>query len=562
MLRNLHVKNLALIREADVDFAEGLNILTGETGAGKSILIESIGMALGGKIRRDLVRQDGGDALSELVFEVREPGTLQALREMDAEAEDGVVLISRRIRDGRSISRINGTTVTAAEVRKLASLLIDIHGQSEHQKLLESGRQLQLIDAYGGAETAGWKEETAARYESWNGIRKQLEKDAMSPAERARTMSFLEYEIAEITEADPQEGEDAELEASYRRMSNARRIMEGVSSVYRATGYEDRGSAGEAVGHALKTLEGAADYDPELSDLVESLSAIDDMLNDFNRGLSEYMESLTFEEEEFRTCEDRLNLLNHLKSRYGDSIPEVLAYRREREEELSALRSFEEDRERLLREEEAAKAELLRTAEGLSQARRKAAEAFSREVARELADLNFARADFSVSFERTEHCGADGFDRVHFRISTNPGEPARDLDRVVSGGELSRIMLAVKTVFAEDGAAGTMIFDEIDAGISGRTAQKVAEKMARIGREHQILCITHLPQIAAMADTHYRIRKDVTDDSAITNIEPLDQEESVEELARLLGGAEITGNTLNSASEMKEMCRQFKKDAL
>lgn len=380
----------------------------------------------------------------------------------------------------------------------------------------------------------------------------------MSPAERARTMSFLEYEIAEITEADPQEGEDAELEASYRRMSNARRIMEGVSSVYRATGYEDRGSAGEAVGHALKTLEGAADYDPELSDLVESLSAIDDMLNDFNRGLSEYMESLTFEEEEFRTCEDRLNLLNHLKSRYGDSIPEVLAYRREREEELSALRSFEEDRERLLLEEEAAKAELLRTAEGLSQARRKAAEAFSREVARELADLNFARADFSVSFERTEHCGADGFDRVHFRISTNPGEPARDLDRVVSGGELSRIMLAVKTVFAEDGAAGTMIFDEIDAGISGRTAQRVSEKMASISTGHQILCVTHLAQIAAMADHHFLIEKSTEGNRTQTSVRRLDAQEEIDELARILGGAQITENVRRNAEEMKQLAEQTK----
>lgn len=562
MLRNLHVKNLALIREADVDFAEGLNILTGETGAGKSILIEAIGMALGGKIRHDLLRKDGSDALSELVFEVTEPGTLAALREMDVDAEDGVVLISRRIRDGRSISRVNGATVTAAEVRRIASLLIDIHGQSEHQKLLESGRQLQLIDAYGGGEIARLKEETAARYGSWSALRRQLEKDAVPPAERARTMSFLEYEIAEITEADPQEGEDGELEKAYRRMSNSRRIMENVSSVYRATGYEGRGSAGETVGHALKTLEGAADYDPDLSDLVESLSAVDDMLNDFNRGLSEYMESLTFEEAEFRLCEDRLNLLNHLKSRYGGSIREVLQYRREREEELSALQSFEENREQLLLREQEEKAELYRAAEALSGARRKAAEAFSREVTRELADLNFARADFSAAFEQTEHCGADGFDRVRFRISTNPGEPAGDLDRVVSGGELSRIMLAVKTVFAGDDAAGTLIFDEIDAGISGRTAQKVAEKMARIGREHQILCITHLPQIAAMADTHYRIRKDVTDVSAITNIEPLDREESVEELARILGGAEITGNTLNSAAEMKEMCRQFKEDAL
>ena len=518
MLRNLHIRNLALIREVDVDFTDGLNILTGETGAGKSIIIDSIGLALGGRSQRDLVRS-GQTGLAELVFETDDPGVLESVRAMDVEPENGVILISRKIQDGRSTIRVNGETRTAAEVRRLASFLIDIHGQSEHQKLLASDVQLDLLDRYGKKTIAPLKKQTATDYAEYAAIKKQLGGSPMSAEERARRASFLEFEIGEIDDAALKPGEK-----TYRRLLNAKKIADAADEVHELTGYDEQTAAGELIGRALRRMTQVAEYDERLGQLLSQLSDIDGLLNDFNRDLSEYADGLSFEAESFVDTEERLNTINHLKQKYGDSI------------EVSC--------------------------DALSAERRKYAEIFSEEVIRQLKELNFARADFGIDFKDAGRYSANGADAIEFTIATNPGEPRRCLRNVVSGGELSRIMLAIRTIFADADAVGTVIFDEIDTGISGRTAQRAAEKMAAIARRQQVLCITHLPQIAAMADAHYGITKDVSETAAITKIESLSDEESVEEIARLIGGAEITENTLKSAAEMKEMCRQYKKNAL
>ena len=526
MLRNLHIKNLALIREVDVDFNPGLNILTGETGAGKSIIIDSIGMALGGKPVRRLIRDDAPSGLVELVFEVSNPETEAALAAMDIAAEDGVILISRKMQGNRSTIRINGETRTAADARAVGSLLLDIHGQSEHQKLLRPDHQLDLIDSYGREE-----------------IREALLKVRES------------YKVYGL-----KEGEDEELEALYRKMKNARRIVTAVNEAHTLTGYEE--GAGDEIGRAVKELDSVSEYDEEIAGLLNTLSEIDDLLNDFNREVAAYADSLEFEESAFAETEERLDLINRLKAKYGRTISDILMAKEEKEEELSALRDYEEERIRLKKKFARAEEALGEASRGLSVLRKRYAEEFSRKVVDQLRELNFAKADFAVHFEETAGYTANGCDAVSFMIATNPGEPRRELSKVVSGGELSRIMLGIKTIFAADDKTETLIFDEVDTGISGRTAQMVAEKMSAIARDRQVLAITHLPQIAAMADTHYAITKELSDSSAITKIEALSEEESVLELARLIGGEKITENTLKSSREMKEMCRQMKKNVL
>ena len=558
MLRNLHIKNLALIREVDVDFSDGLNILTGETGAGKSIIVDSIGMALGGRAQRDMSRGSSGPGLVELVFEITDEAVAGVLREHGIEPEDGVILVSRKIAEGRSQCRINGESRTSAEVREIAGLLLDIHGQSEHQKLLRPESQLELLDTFGRDEIAAARENVAADYKTWTGIKRALGGAELTGEERARRASFLEYEIGEIEGADLTEGEDEEIERRYKKLVNAKKIAETVENVHEATGYDAPDSAGEVIGRALKKLEGVSEFDDELHNFYDSLSEIDSLLNDFNRGIAGYAGDLAFEAESFEETEERLNVINRLKAKYGRTVTEVLESLREKKQELMKLEDYEATRERLLREYASARERLQKSSAVLTSLRKKYAAVFVEAASKEFRDLNFARADFGIEFRECGSFSANGCDSIEFTIATNPGDPRKPLRNVVSGGELSRLMLGIRTMFADVDATDTIIFDEVDTGISGRTAQMAAEKMARVARHHQVLCITHLPQIAAMADTHYGITKELTDQEAITNIEALSREESVDELARLIGGASITDNTRASASEMKEMCDRFK----
>ena len=558
MLRNLHIKNLALIREVDVDFSDGLNIMTGETGAGKSIIVDSIGMALGGRAQRDMSRGSSGPGLVELVFEITDEAVAGVLREHGIEPEDGVILVSRKIAEGRSQCRINGESRTSAEVREIAGLLIDIHGQSEHQKLLRPDSQLELLDTFGRDEIAAARETVAADYKTWTGIKRALGGAELTGEERARRASFLEYEIGEIEGADLTEGEDEEIERRYKKLVNAKKIAETVENVHEATGYDAPDSAGEVIGRALKKLEGVSEFDDELHNFYDSLSEIDSLLNDFNRGIAGYAGDLAFEAESFEETEERLNVINRLKAKYGRTVTEVLESLREKKQELMKLEDYEANRERLLREYASARERLQKSSAVLTSLRKKYAAVFVEAASKEFRDLNFARADFGIEFRECGSFSANGCDSIEFTIATNPGDPRKPLRNVVSGGELSRLMLGIRTMFADVDATDTIIFDEVDTGISGRTAQMAAEKMARVARHHQVLCITHLPQIAAMADTHYGITKELTDQEAITNIEALSREESVDELARLIGGASITDNTRASAGEMKEMCDRFK----
>lgn len=555
MLVHLHVKNLALIEEAEVDFEEGLNILTGETGAGKSILIGSVNLALGQKMSREMIREGADYAYVELVFQVSSY-TEEKLKELEVFPEEGQVIISRRLTENRSISKVNGETCTISRIRKISELLLDIHGQHEHQSLLYGDKQMEILDAYGQKEIEKEKEEVRALYKEYSQIRQELESYQMDEEQRRREINFLEYEIQEIKEAELKNGEDEILSVSYRKLLNGKKITENLGEIYQLTGYEE-GSAGQ-ISRALQKLGQISQYDESLENILSALTDVDSLLNDFNREVSSYMSQFTFSEEEFFEIEKRLDLLNGLKAKYGHTIPEILDYQIQQEAKLEKLLNFEERKRTLEKQWKEKEEELLKTSESLTNVRKKWAKQLQTQIILGLQDLNFLNVSFEIMFEEKERFTAQGKDNIHFMISTNPGEPVKELSKVVSGGELSRIMLAIKTLLADKDHTETLIFDEIDTGISGRTAQKVAEKMALISSKHQVLCITHLPQIASQASAHYVIEKQVKNGETVTEIRSLAYRESVEELARMLGGAEITEAVLQNAKEMKDLAQQQK----
>lgn len=556
MLVNLHVKNLALIEEADVEFGTGLNILTGETGAGKSILLGSMQLILGGRISKEMIRQNSSSALVELLFQVDDPETEAALADLGIQTEEGQVLLTRRITEGRSVCRINGETGTVSQMKAAAACLLDIHGQHEHQSLLYRDKQLQILDAYGGKETEEALQRTKEAYREYTRAKKHLDSFESDEEKRRREAAFLEFEVNEIEAAALKPGEDEELEKTYRKLVNSRKISETIYSVHEATGGERM--AADLIGTAVHDLGRLLEYDEDLSSLHTSLTDIEALLEDFNREISSYMDSLWFDEETFHETEERLNLLNDMKSRYGQTIEAILQYQEQQSAKLLELQNYEEN----LRKAEAAldKAEkaLAEECRNLSDIRRKYAAGLEQEIIKGLKDLNFLDVRFSIRFDGKKP-SADGADDIEYEIATNPGESLLPLGRIVSGGELSRIMLAIKAILADKDRIGTLIFDEIDTGISGRTAQMVARKMAEIGRHRQVICITHLPQIAAMADRHFEIEKHADKSGGTTTqIHLMNPESSVRELARLLGGAAITPAVLENAGEMKRLAEEEK----
>ena len=557
MLQSLHVKNLALIDEIEVEFGDGLNILTGETGAGKSIILGSVNLALGGRYSRSLIREGADYGFVELCFTVENPAQTAALAKMDIFPEEGMIVLSRRLMEGRSVSRINGETVTMAVLKEVASILIDIHGQHEHQSLLYKKNHLGIVDAFARENVARIKQKLSQAYRSYRDMRARLEKAGMDESQRAKEISFLQFEIEEIENAHLKEGEDEELERLFIRMENGRKIAESTAAAYAYTSEGDD-NASASLSRAIRAMSEIVDYDERAREIYDQLTEVDALLNDLNRELSDYSSSCEFSEEEFYETEGRLNEINRLKTKYGNSIPKILAYANERQEKLAKLEDYENYISGLQEDCDKAEKEMLSFAGRLSEIRKSQAKVLEKAITEGLADLNFVDVRFEIAFEQSANCTAEGIDEVEFRISLNPGQPVRPLADVASGGELSRIMLAIKTVMAERDDIETLIFDEIDVGISGRTAQKVSEKMAVIGKKHQVICITHLAQIAAMADTHYLIEKTVDHADTTTGIRRLDEEESVRELARILGGARITDTVLESAREMKELAKEKK----
>jgi len=558
MLKSIHAKNIALIREEEINFSDGLNILTGETGAGKSILLGSVNIALGTASFRDYV-SDGDDyALVELVFETDSSEVAAMLDEYELPQMDSQVIITRKYSNGRTVSRVNGETVPIDRVRRIASLLIDLHGQHEHQSLLKPANHLKLLDAFAGEKMNDLLEACAESCHAWSSAKKKLDEALLDETQRLKKIDFLGYEIQEIDEAVLTAGEDDELEARHRLLSNSQKISQVLEEASALTD-SDEGAA-MAVSRCAGALTKIADFDESLSSLSEEASSLESLMDDFTRSLRDCLETFVYDEEELVRTENRLDLINRLKVKYGRTIEDILAYRDRSEEELNKLQDFENYKASLGAEAEKAKRNLKALCEKITALRTSAAGDLKVKITESLSELNFPDVKFEISISPLSEMTSHGADEVVFMISTNPGMPVRPISQVASGGELSRIMLGIKTVMASQGNIGTLIFDEIDSGISGRTAQKVSEKMVQLSRSVQVIAITHLAQIAAMADHHYLIEKSVKGDSTFTGVRKLDADEKVEELARILGGAQITDAVRQNAREMLELAAAFKKN--
>lgn len=556
MLQAIHVKNLALIDEIEVEFDNHLNILTGETGAGKSIIIGSVNLALGKKMPKDMIRKGADHALVELFFNIEKNPALKArLEQLEIPQEDSTIVISRRMSPTRSISRINGELVPAQTVREIAAMLIDIHGQHEHQSLLYKSRHLEILDEFSKEKLGTLKKEMAQAFEKYKELEKALDNAVTDEKQRQKEQIFLEYVISEIDEAALTAGEDEILAARYKKMSHAKKIMESAGAAYALCSNE----ASEAVSRALRELSAVEAYDETISQLKAQLYDADSLLNDFNREMADYMEDMTFDASVFGETEARLDVINSLKTKYGQSIKEILAYRDEKQAELEKLQNYEAYLKQLQCDYEAAVQGYMAIAEKVSEIRRENGRLLSGLILEALRELNFPDVRFDMQFTTLKTVAAGGIDEAEFVISTNPGEDLKPLGQVASGGELSRVMLAIKSVLADADDVETLIFDEIDTGISGRTAQKVSERLSVIAGRHQVICITHLPQIASMADAHYMIEKKNVADHTTTQIRRLSQEASVGEIARLLGGVAVTDTVLLNAREMKSLARDTKK---
>lgn len=554
MLLSLHVKNFAIIDEVYVDFGPGMNILTGETGAGKSILLGSVNAALGGKVSKEMLGRNADYALAELIFDGEDEAVKELLESHEIPVEENLI-ISRRIADnGRSISRVNGEVVNTGFLKELSERLLEVYGQRENQTLLDTKNQLRLVDRFAKEKTGPLLSEIRTAYGAYRQTLREFEEARSHAESRTRELSLLRYEHEEIERANPKPGEDTELEERYRILSNRSRLLEAAGEADRLL-CTDSDSAADLVGRTLRQMGRVLSYDAKLDDIYREIEQVEQQLRDIGAGLSDYADDLDSDAGELAETEERLNLLNRLKAKYGKTVEDIRGYDKDLVLKIDRLENFDRYLEELkgnVRKQEKKLADLCGR---LGEVRREAAGKLEVKIHDALTDLNFPDVIFRIAIEDVPMTG-DGTESAEFMISVNPGEPVRPLAKIASGGELSRISLAVKSVFAGKDEIETLILDEIDTGVSGRTAQKVAEKMAAIAKEHQILCITHLPQIAAFASKHFLIEKATDGTSTKTGVTPLNEEQTVKELARMLSGAQITDSVMANAKEMRALAKE------
>lgn len=561
MLDSLYVKNLALIDEEEVTFTEGLNVLSGETGAGKSILIGSVLIALGAKVHKEMIRANEKEAYIELIFSPTHPAVLEKLREYDIEPEDGQLIISKKITASKSVSKINKEAYPASKVREVASLLLDVHGQHDHQALIHQNKQLEIVDRSGGKKLKEAKEQTAQYYRIWKQYKDELDSYSVDEDERLRRMDILCYELDELKEASITPGEEARLSKEWKRLSEREHIITAYQELTSLLGYESNGAC-DLCGRAEHALKGISDADEEAQSLYDQLTDAESIIHDICREASERLDAMQDEELDTAKIEERLDQIRHLMQKYRCDEEGLLELTEKKEQELEKYRHFEEEKARAQKLCQNAFVKLEQAANDLSSKRRKCADLLCSQLIKALVDLNFLDVRFEIHMDQTEQIGPGGKDVVTFYIATNPGEALKPLAAVASGGELSRIMLAVKSVMAQKEEIETLIFDEIDTGISGRTAQKVAKRLSETAKGSQVICISHLAQIVSMADTHFLIEKSAENERTTTHITKLSEEESIREVARLLGGAEITKNVLDTAKEMKDMANRTKESQI
>lgn len=555
MLEGLHVKNLVIIDEAEVSFGGGLNILTGETGAGKSVVIGSINLALGAKAGKNLVRAGKESGFVELVFSVNND-VGDKLRRLDIILEDGLVVITRKFTGERSVSKINGETVTLSKVKEAAALLLDIHGQTENQTLQLSKNHLELLDKYCKEEVKPYKKRLKDLVTEYRNKENELLEYSADEASISRELDFLKYECKEIESAKLVKDEEEELDKKVRKYSSSSKIVGLIEEARK--NLSDNGGADDSIGSIVRAMSRLSDVDETSVELLNQIAEIESLLNDFERSLSDYADDNVFDEADFIQSEARLDKIRGIYAKHGGSYETTIDFLDASLAQIEKLEHASEYKEKLSMEVEKLKKVILSECDELTKVRKRGALKLSKLVKQSLIDLNFLQVEFDVEFAGSKDFTSKGNDEIIFKISTNPGEPMRSISEVASGGELSRIMLALKSVMADTDEIPTMIFDEVDTGISGRTAQMVAEKMALLSAKRQIIAITHLAQIAAMADNHYLIEKKADENHTATDIRRLDEAEEVSELARILGGVAVTENVINSAREMKKLATDTK----
>ena len=556
MLVELHVTNFALIDRLDLTFGAGLNILTGETGAGKSIIIDALGLALGGRAGSDLIRTGAAKATVEAVFDLTHaPGEVRrrlAEAGLDGEEEEDTLLVTRELvrAGGKSQCRINGRLMPVAVLKEIAEGLVDVHGQHEHQSLLAADRHVDILDNWGGKDALALRQSVAALFGEANTLKRERERLRTDARERARMLDLYRFQQEELDGASLQPGEEEELAADRSRLANSEKLSAAASDAYATLSGAERGAGAlDALNAALAAVEHVAALDENLSPLAETLQSAVSYAEDAARELRVYQESVEFNPERLEEIEARLDLIRTLKRKYGDTLEEIIAYGAELAGKLDALENSEAREEGLTLAIAKVEDKLNAAAARLTKARRKASENFAAGIARELADLGMAATQFEVSIE-AQAVTSKGADRVEFLLSPNPGEPLRPLAKIASGGEMSRIMLAMKSVLARTGAIPTMIFDEIDVGVGGRTAQTIGDKLVALAQGAQIMCITHLPQIASRVGTHFFIEKQVHEGRTTVSVAPLDSEGRIEEIARMLGGSRRSEAVVQHAREM------------
>ncbi|PKM50030.1 MAG: DNA repair protein RecN [Firmicutes bacterium HGW-Firmicutes-7] len=559
MLTYLHVKNIALINELEVDFYEGFNILTGETGAGKSIIIGSINAVLGNKVSKDFIRKDEEYALIELIFHVTSQDVFRQLRELEIYC-DSELLISRKIsQNGRSVFKVNGQVVNAEVVRNMTSLLIDLHSQHEHQSLLEKKNHIRLLDRYLGEQVEDIQGEIKSKYKKYQQLKTEVKEFTLDNETIKREMSFLEYEITEIENAQLKPGEDDLLEQEYKKLSNVQKIQSTLYTVRELVlGHDHVNGAAFLISKAIEQMSKINGLDSSLSKLFEQLEQLEFILVDFDHDTYDYIDNLILDDESLDYIRKRIDLINGLKMKHSNHIEEILSILDIKRDKLEKLLHHEESLLKIQQQMLTIENEINDLCKILSTLRQKGSKMLSKQVTDALKDLNLKNTEFYIQCLQREGFGVDGWDDVEFMIITNIGEDMKPLTQIASGGELSRVMLAIKSVLADCDEISTLIFDEIDNGISGRTAQMVGEKMVKLSRSRQLICITHLPQIAAMADNHYLIEKRSIKDKNITTMIKLKEVEIPIELSRLIGGAKITESIQNSAIEMKKLANEVK----
>ena len=555
MLDRLLVKDLALIEKSVVEFSGGLNVLTGETGAGKSILLGSIQLALGQKANKDLIRHGKEQAIVELDFSLTEEEVrrIQALEE-DLELEEERLLIRRKISEKKSDIRVNDLGLTLAKLREITGGLLDLHGQHEHQSLLREGSHLEIIDGFRKKQGGKLLEEVANAYHLLQEKKRALQKFSLKEEERTRELDFLDFEIQELADAHLSEGEEAELTKEYSLYENMDRLKSLLLSAKESLEEMD-------FHRPIQAVEEAKDFDESLKGLSDSLYDLEAVGEDCLRSLDHYLDHAEVDEEKLFTLGERLEQIRRVMMKHGGTEAKALAALAKKEERRTFLLDYEKDEEKAKKAIVEQEKLLREKAVLLSKERQEDAKVLAKQIQGEMQEMGFLDTKFEFHFQEKKEPTEKGLDEVEAYVSLNPGEPLRPLREVGSGGELSRIMLSIKTVLADTEGVSTLIFDEIDSGISGRTAEKVGEKLQKIAKNHQVILITHLPQIAAKADHHFLIEKTVEEGATHTRIHPLKEKESIEELARLLGGDEISEASLENARELKAKSKAKKTKA-